>query len=127
MRAIKFRAWDKTNKSWVYSDHWESHEGGGLGWFFSMIEDTSIGDASQGYELMQFTGLHDKNGKEVFEDDLWKDIDGQIYHICWGEYTFKFFAVQTPLPMVMIGLDSLKNGEVIGNIYENPDLLGDKK
>lgn len=111
MREIKFRCWSiKHRIMWFWS----------LGKVdFELVSELENPDSV----LMQFTGLKDKNGKEVYEEDIWKDIDGHLYHITWGEHTFKFFAVQMPLPLVMIGLDSLKNGEVLGNIYENPELL----
>jgi hypothetical protein len=65
---------------------------------------------------MQFTGLHDKNGKEIYEGDIVKSgnfTDSVIYWRCgFGTGEGQDF---TPLDQNVI--------EVIGNIYENPELL----
>ena len=79
-------------------------------------------------ELMQYTGLHDKNGKEIYEGDIVR-IDDIVGEYKWVD-DFACFAVPT---------DSIKHNsyiypqridehsmEVIGNIYENPDLKGEK-
>ena len=68
MRPIKFRAWDKENKqmSWPFTLYdtptWEAHDGG-----YTLLDE----DFAQA-PIMQFTGLLDKNGKEIYEGDLIK-------------------------------------------------------
>ena len=89
-------------------------------------------------EIMQFTGLKDKNGKEVYEGDLIDVKTDKVHFISeieWNETCgcFEFQDTENS----WCGLDAIyvyKNGqslfggfvEVIGNIYENPELLGVK-
>jgi uncharacterized phage protein (TIGR01671 family) len=81
----------------------------------------------------QFTGLHDKNGREIYEGDILRDTDNEIYYVDFirGCFYLKTKYISFPhlgwtewLPMCEI--DRLANPvdfEIIGNIYENPDLL----
>lgn len=112
MREIKFRVWD--NVDWMSSP-----------FTLSDIKSGKIGFVND-LPVMQFTGLKDKNGKEIYEGDI--IIPNQDYGIA-------FVAFHTP----SFGLQN-KNGncgdwdweewekfEVIGNIYENQDLLTNLK
>ena len=103
MREIKFRVYDKHNKIWKYFRVGECI-------FDGIIDMESLGE---------FTGLKDKNGKEIYEGDIvqWlrykKPVIGKIG---WGHAGF----------WVIGNFGQLyQNGslEVIGNIYENPDLM----
>lgn len=107
MREIKFRAWDKNEKRWL------SFLEVNLAGFrneISFYQDTS-------FELMQYTGLKDKNGKEIYEGDIMRVLDevGQVYYddnnVC-----FCIDVERDYNPCI-------GRYEVIGNIYENPELL----
>jgi len=113
-RTIKFRAWDKKNKAWVFSDHLP-----GLAWFFDLIEK---GD----YELMQFIGLKDKNGKEIYEGDIIQ-CEQLILTVEWSDFYACFAFMQDNRKSIDVGNASMY--EIIGNIYENENLLegGDEK
>mgnify|MGYP001569391785 CR=1 FL=1 len=114
-REIKFRAWDKKNKIMIDWNHLRAFKDG---WW----------NNSQELPIMQFTGLHDKNGKEIYEGDILKHIlDGfephELLSVYWDEELNGFSShsldkehlYQTPI---------MNNEyEVIGNIYENPELL----
>ena len=113
MREIKFRVWDKRLKKM-----WE----GGSVWFGvgSCVDANSTSDD---VEIMQFTGLYDRNGKEIWEGDI-VIIDGGLKWVCgWSDNHARFY-FDTGLHKTD-DFDSHEpyNFEVIGNIYENPDLL----
>jgi uncharacterized phage protein (TIGR01671 family) len=74
--------------------------------------------------LGQFTGMYDINGKEIYEDDI---VRGCMYNgsYCDGviEYIKNSFEA-VPIPRFSEGnSDDFKSMEVVGNIYENPELL----
>jgi uncharacterized phage protein (TIGR01671 family) len=118
MRDIKFRAWVRDE----YMSY--SHTNKGLGYLEFYDDGTTVigeDDGDQRYEnipLMQFTGLTDKNGKEIYESDFVK-WSGKIYEIKWYKRLAGFVMEHNGIERPDIEFDS----EVIGNIYENPDLL----
>src|SRR4051812_17759551 len=77
MRTIKFRAWDKANNKFHYDFDLTSQFDGRISWNYETTELTDI-------ELMQFTGLLDKNGKEIYEGDILKHLDGGKGEVVWG-------------------------------------------
>ena len=131
MREIKFRAWDKANK--------EMYQARTLTW-------DRWNNVAEGQDpIMQYTGLKDKNGKEIYEGDIVKIrlavgfmttakvefIDG-----CFDVYAIHGHIYTQSYPNGKIlnrKKDYLKcytvnhAVEIIGNIYENPELLGDEE
>ena len=84
--------------------------------------------------LMQFTGLKDKNGKEIFEGDILSygnKKDGIIIQIVWIDLSDNGFNILRQKDKnVMHDIRIYRfdeQAEVIGNIWENPELLEDKK
>jgi len=118
MREIKFRAWDKKNKRFI-SPFFVRITGFGKIWILSENLDYVL-DEENNIEITQFTGLCDKNGKEIYEEDIVKTKIGIGYVFnrlgCW------FVEFQKEL-----GYFSSSDIEVIGNIYENPELLENKE
>lgn len=119
-REIKFRAWDKEEKKMFY-DVQNAYDSepvwyGGFGEF--------LGD--QSYEVMQYTGLKDKNGKEIYEGDIVKAIiSGGTTKVEYVNDLAGFNPWANSI--VYAGRQSFINPseeiEVIGNIYSNPELL----
>lgn len=80
-------------------------------------------------ELMQATGLFDMYDKEIFEGDVLKMSDGELAKVVWNKYLgcweAKFLSEIIDLSEVADVKSNRSDCEVVGNIYENPELLGD--
>lgn len=129
MREIKFRAW--TGKEMIYYPEWFTLEGQHVLCFeeppHSYVDESDIDNPNR-VELMQYTGLKDKNGKEIYEGDIVKN-ERHYFTTSVEYYGSSFNCKSEGLPLHTFidehyGEDSAKNSiEVIGNIYENPELL----
>lgn len=116
MREIKFRFWNPDK--FMMKDH--------NGW----REDIGINEAIEasqryGYKIMQYTGLKDKNGIEIFEGDI---IDKKFKWIVAFEdcafYAKNEYSRAYLLPEIIRNRRIAGSPiEVVGNIYENPELL----
>jgi uncharacterized phage protein (TIGR01671 family) len=117
-REIKFRVYANTDDGMkmVYLDAAECDNGL---WFSS---NEHIDEYDQA--IMQFTGLKDKNGKEIYEGDLVTTRFGprKIY---WDDLRSGFVYTQPVMSQTWEGIFFAFNldGEILGNIYENPELL----
>lgn len=123
MRDIKFRAWDRINKKYLDIELLSINSKGNI---VCVIDNNENHYSLEQVELMQYTGLKDKNGKMIFEGDIVRDT---VYG--WTETVE--IKVQSDGCWLFSGYHSYiseeKQLEVIGNIYENKELLegGDKK
>ena len=74
--------------------------------------------------MQQFTGLKDKNGKEIYEGDIVKDCASGLYsQVIFGDIEFNKYGKWHPTLGWCSGCVDLDNCKVIGNIYENKELL----
>lgn len=147
MREIKFRGKNLKTKEWVYGDLLQWNDGetaiGVHGQFIDdgyhfnenydktpYVDETTVG---------QYTGLKDKNGKEIYEGDLIKAPSGRIYAVIFS--TWKHEEKREFLKIIdiyehtgwCISLDGVNpcelldsevcQGSVIGSVYDNPELL----
>ena len=147
MREIKFRGKNLNTKEWVYGDLLQWNDGetaiGVHGQFIDdgyhfnenydktpYVDETTVG---------QYTGLKDKNGKEIYEGDLIKAPSGRIYAVIFS--TWKHEEKRKFLKIIdiyehtgwCISLDGVNpcelldsevcQGSVIGSVYDNPELL----
>lgn len=135
-REIKFRVWDKTSDSMLYQDDFERVELDTKNKMVTLIAEEEsdkshyVLDYEDGIEaeILQYTGLKDKNGKEIYEGDILINtnksklnlgIENQKYLIVYRALGFGL----KPLFKGMALKFNYTDLELIGNIYENPELL----
>ncbi len=108
-RDLKFRVW---NEQYGMSQPWTTTEA------INMAITGNFDLVSKGTVYMQFTGMKDKNDQEMCEGDIVRH-SGQMYVVTWDRGGFVAYADKSN----WVVLDFNDDMEIIGNIYENPDLL----
>lgn len=126
----KFRVWDKLSERFIYPD--KGYQGHYILDLNGRFHDLGNGSGGDEYVVQQYTGLRDKNGKDTYEGDIiqynvgssyddmsfvvkwsndslswiFQSISGEVLSNCWTPNGNRFNFI-----------------EIIGNIYENPELL----
>ena len=127
MRTIKFRVWYPEWKKFVYFDQlhlfWDAHAGG-----YRLVSNQETNEPYYHFDpthqiiIQQFTGLKDKNEKEIYEGDIFKSKEYK-----WDPVEFKNGMFQVNLrgariyPLYEL-FENYNDVEVIGNIHQNPEL-----
>jgi len=75
------------------------------------------------FVMLQFTGLHDKNGKEIYNGDLITEGHSTIYEVRYTPPQFRLFCVRKPIQSHTFSRWTDQFSEIIGNIYENRELI----
>ena len=126
MRDIKFRVWDNENKEMLEVqelDFEPTFYGGRIAIRTDQYNDYFD---TEDMILMQYTGLKDKNEKEIYEGDIIKYKDIQKGVVEYSEQYAQFILKETGSiadECEALGEFNIKVFEVIGNIYDNPELL----
>ena len=139
MREYKFRAWDSEYGCMDFGPFWVG-EGGKISEGCARTHDTpntEIEESETLTNLMQFTGLHDANLDEIYEGDIIKAtavqnnlaqrgaVDILEVKIFMGNACMCFPARETGTPIYPYNV--INSIEIIGNIYQTPELLEFKK
>lgn len=135
MREVKFRAWDKkTSKMRYLDEHLDFRHMTTPKYENQTIDLSAAIRYSELIELMQYTGLKDKNGREIYEGDTLADERGYKAVVTWyqpdatlqlvdveeyvrGRLDEEAYIINTSQGWVAL--------EIVGNTHENPELLGD--
>lgn len=130
MREILFRGKEKNSGEWIYGDL--RHISDGHGGYILCIVDNTNGRNNDvtGVEVLpetvgQYTGLTDKNGKRIFEGDIVSLVkhDSLIYKVVYVPCRYELVNSKG-VNCFVLDIYKSENIEVIGNIYDNPELLG---
>ena len=120
MRTIKFRGYSQTFNSWFYGDLLITRQPATI-----VCEESGHEYEVEPNSVGQFTGLYDKNGKEIYEGDIlafenilnFKKVLQSHFVIKWEDYGNGMLGFTQFSP--------INNFVICGNLYENPELLTD--
>ena len=131
MREIKFRAWDKNLKGWIAEEFFITKKGE----LFIMRGHVGVKLNDKDVILVQYTGLKDRNGQEIYEGDVIVPAHPQLSGVgfAYGKprvVTFRLLQSSTGFNIgggqkkrkEFISLGDKTNTEIMGDIYRNPEL-----
>jgi hypothetical protein len=131
MREIKFRAWDKARNEFLSSGMIllgvnPSRIPKNSPLYLDIVDGPDMWKAR--FVLQQYTGLKDKTGREIYEGDIYEvEYFGWKAVVEWDEDNARFlgFTIGAERKIVYVGREP-QPVKIIGNIYENPELLNHK-
>lgn len=122
MRELKFRVWSESDK--------EYRRDCKLKYLFTSstgLPSTAYSDEGDRFDIEQYTGLKDKNGKEIYEGDIVDyDDDGECIGIVKYDAP-EFYLDADATNWARMFLKGAPHQKVIGNIHENPELVKEKE
>ena len=136
MKEIKFRAWNHFEKRWINFDKTKLTCHGISRWHYELLNDTK----TQDWEWNQYTGLKDRSGKEIYEGDILSSPNPPScdlrHYVEWSDKYHGWQIISLPMsenknktdgcPQLWAGLSDANDFggfKIIGNLYENPELL----
>jgi len=124
MREIKFRAWDKVNTEFIPSEGYAICDGDVMGLRYGYEMEDVLTDQ---IELMQYTGLKDMNGVDIYENDIvksnYKYAQPKISQIIMEDGNSYIAGEDLATGNEMLVSDHIDEIEVIGNVHTNLELL----
>ncbi|MFC8151644.1 YopX family protein [Bacillus paralicheniformis] len=120
MREAKFRVWDENAQEMIYEIGITPE-----GIPYSIPDNAEASDQFNYYpscHKMQYTGLKDETGREIWEGDIREDRHGDIFSVVYEDDRASFVAKNVNrgrVPLDVWGVDSI----FLGTVYENPELL----
>jgi uncharacterized phage protein (TIGR01671 family) len=125
MREIMFRAWDTKNGQDQEELDWNDNIPEMLDWSWHRDSTFNFFNEPYRFKVMQFTGLQDKDGKYVYEGDIIRVEGGTLFKVYYSDTSacYRVERIRDGWHFDLKELFPIGCWEVVGNIYETPELL----